>query len=206
MEWKDHFDEVQCSALKELANVGISHVATAIGEIVREKMEISVPTLEVFSKQQLMELELTTDGLVGAYLTVQGISNHTESLILLPRKDAMGMIDRFVNIDPTMPVNVAELSSEEQLSIFCEISSVIGATYFSAVDSMFGLKTECGIPLVSTNNETLEDFVDRLLRNEEGICITTSFASERSNFSGKFLLIPDPHTLDHFFRSIGLMA
>ena len=37
MEWVSQFDELKSSALKELANIGISHVATAIGAISGQK-------------------------------------------------------------------------------------------------------------------------------------------------------------------------
>lgn len=206
MDWENKFDEIQQSALKELANVGISHVATAIGEIAREKVEVSVPEFGVFSKQRLLEMEAANDGLVGAYLTVQGISNHTESLILLPRDAAFGLMDRFINVDPTISVETAALNQDEQDSVFCEISTVIAATYFSAVESMFGLKTEHGVPLVSFAGQTLASFVEKILQHQEGIYIATTFTSQRTNLHGKFMLIPDPHTVDLFFRAIGLMA
>lgn len=202
----EQFDELKSSALKELANVGISHVATAIGEIAREKIDVSVPEFGAFSKDQLLRIEKTADKLVGAYLTVDGISELTEALILLSKKDALGLMDKFVNVDTIEKVDPTNLSVHDQVSIFSEISTVISASYFSAVDSMFNLRTNCGVPKVSFENGGLVEFINKTLRQNEGVSVRTSFVSEKSKIEGRVILFPDPKTIDLFFKSIGISS
>lgn len=206
MGWMEQFDELKSSALKELANVGISHVATAIGEIAREKIDVSVPEFRDFSKDQLLKVEKQPDELVGAYLTVDGISELTEALILLSKKDALGLMDKFVNVDTVGKVDSVNLPVHDQVSIFSEIITVISASYFSAVDTMFNLKTNCGVPKVSFENGGLVAFVHKTLRQNEGVILDASFVSEKSKIQGKVILVPDPKTIDVLFKNIGLAS
>ncbi|MDD5747314.1 MAG: hypothetical protein PHO30_08650 [Candidatus Omnitrophica bacterium] len=205
MEWVNLLDELKSSALKEMANIGISHVATAIGEISKERITISLPELYSFSKDELLAATNQNGGVAAAYLRVDGISNLTETLILVPRKDALGLMDKFVNGQNQEVIDTGTLSLEEQKSIFLEVSTAIAATYFSAVDSMFNLKTNCSVPLISFNKEELHNFITSTVHHNEGISVKVSFSSETSKCVGSFLLIPDPHTLDVFFRNIGLV-
>ena len=204
MEWISQFDELKSSALKELANVGISHVATAIGEISGEKIDISLPELSNFYKSQL--ISNGTNGLVAAYLTVEGLSDRTETLILLTKKDAFKLMNKFVNCEELAKTEVSSLPFAEQKSIFCEIVSVIAATYFSAVDSMFNLKTHCGIPLISFDDEEFADFINNTMKLNEGISISASFSGDEKQLNGNFILMPDPKSIDVFFRAIGLVS
>jgi len=204
MEWVNQLDELKSSALKEMANIGISHVATAIGEISKEKIDISLPELDAFSKDKVLSFENNNSGVVAAYFTVEGISELTEILILLRRQDAYGLMDKFVNVDDLVKVNTQELEVAEQESIFAEISTVIAATYFSAIDSMFSLRRHCGIPEVGLGQEHWSDFINQKVRQNDGFSVNVSFTSNVSNFSGSFLMIPDPQTLDKFFKTIGL--
>ena len=204
MEWVKQLDEIQSSALKEMANIGISHVATAIGEISKEKIDISLPDLDYFSKNQLVDTESRNEEIVVAYLTVEAISNFTETLIILSRKDAIGLMNKFVNVEDYKIVDTELLSAEEQQSIFSELSTVIAATYFSAIDSMFNLKTRCGVPKVSFADDKSIDFLNDTLKHNEGISIKVSFRSDPSSLSGSLMLIPDPNSLDVLFNTIGI--
>ncbi len=204
MEWVKQFDELKSSALKELANIGISHVATAIGEIANEKVDISLPEMGNFSKEHFIGMDNRNGNNAVAYFTVDGISDLTEIIILLPKEDAFGLMNSFINISTPEKIDVKNLSLEDQASIFSEVSTVIAATYFSAVNSMFNLKTNCDIPQTSFGAAAVKEFLNAKLRKNEAITINASFTSVKSKLQGQFLLIPDPQTLSLFFKSIGL--
>ena len=204
MEWVSQFDELKSSALKELANIGISHVATAIGEISGEKIDISLPDMSDFYKTRLVSNG--NNELVAAYLTVDGISDCTETLILISKSDALKLMDKFINCEGLEKTNITDLSVEDQKSIFCEIVSIIASTYFSAVDSMFNLKTNCGIPRVSFGDAEFPEFINNTMKLNEGISINTSFSTDQKQLNGNFMLIPDPKSVDVFFRAIGLVV
>ncbi|MFH1460657.1 MAG: chemotaxis protein CheC [Candidatus Omnitrophota bacterium] len=206
MERMDQFNELEISALKELVNIGISHVATAIGEISREKVDISLPELKNFSKNELLSLGENNTGIVYAYLRVEGISALTETLIVLTEKQAFELMEKFVNVEGCSQVNTKKLSKDEQKSIFSEISGIITATYFSAVETTFNIKTHHGVPEVSFNHNKTKDFIQQMLQQEEGMLIQVSFSIKGSNLEGKFLLIPDLKTINIFFEKIGIIA
>lgn len=204
MEWVKQFDELKSSALKELANIGISHVATAIGEIANEKVDISIPEMGDFSKEIFLTGDNKNGNTAAAYFTVDGISELTEIIILLPKEDAYGLMNSFINISTPDRIDVKSLPVEDQASIFSEVSTVIAATYFSAVNSMFNLKTNCDIPQTSFGASAVKEFLAEKLQKSDGISINVSFTSVKSKLQGSFVLIPDPRTLSLFFKSIGL--
>ncbi|MCK4993669.1 MAG: chemotaxis protein CheC [Candidatus Omnitrophica bacterium] len=204
MEWVSQFDELKSSALKELANIGISHVATAIGEILGKQIDISLPDMSNFYKSQLVASG--TNGMVAAYLTVEGISECTEILIVLSKNDALALMNKFINCEGLEKTEASSLSLENQKCIFGEIVSIIACTYFSAVDSMFSLKTNCEIPLVSFGDDEFSEFITNTLKLNEGISINTSFSTDKKQLNGNFMLMPDPKSVDVFFRAIGLVS
>ncbi|MBU1926010.1 MAG: chemotaxis protein CheC [Candidatus Omnitrophica bacterium] len=198
----DSFDEIKSSALKELANIGISHVATAIGEIARERISISVPEFNTFTKKEFVNTKLQQQ--VGAYFTVEGISELTETIILFQKQDAYELMNKFVNTYQDTAIDSTKLSSDEKESIFLEITTVISAAYFSAVDAMFNLKTNCGIPVINFENGQLHDFICKRMRNDEAVSIKASFVAEHSKIKGEVFLIPDLNTINMFFNAIGV--
>lgn len=205
MDWLKQFDDLKTSVLKELANVGISNAAVAVGEITGERIDVPVPQLSFFSKQKMLDFDKRDGTFVGAYLTVEGISMLTETLILFPKKDALELMDKFINADKSIKVEMEKLTVDERRSIFSEIATVIAATYFSAVGTMFNFKIKHDVPQVSFEQNSLFDFMEHKLKQKEGVSIDTSFISAESKLQGNFLLIPDPNSLDILFKQIGLV-
>ncbi|MBI4846940.1 MAG: chemotaxis protein CheC, partial [Candidatus Omnitrophica bacterium] len=69
MDVVNQLDEIKSSALKELANIGISHVATAVGEKKKKKVSISLPTMMPFSKEKLLlENQNNNGSIFAAYM------------------------------------------------------------------------------------------------------------------------------------------
>ena len=153
-----------------------------------KKIDISLPEMSDFYKSQLVSGG--NNGFVAAYLTVEGISDCTETLIFLSQKSAMKLMNKFINSEGLKKTDASTLSMEEQESIFREIATIIAATYFSAVDTMFNLKTHCGIPVVSFEGGEFPVFINNTLQRNEGISIKTSFSCDDTGLKGNFLLIP----------------
>ncbi len=78
-------------------------------------------------------------------------------------------MDKFVNTNQQGSIDTKALDKLEQESIFREISSIIASTYFSAVDTMFRLKSNCSVPEVSLGDEGLAEFIDKILCQKQGI-------------------------------------
>ncbi len=202
MHWLSQLDEMKTSALKEMVNVGISHVATAVGEMSNEKVSISVPLLSGFSSQSLPG---TGNGFrVGAYFQVDGLADFSEALILFSQKDAEILMERFIQGDGSIPWDAASLSLADKLSVFHEVSTIMSHTFFSAVSLMFGLPASYALPVSNFEGEELEGFIARTLRQSEGIAIEVRFSGQQSQFSGSFLLMPEVKSIGKFFKAIGL--
>lgn len=198
MEWVTQFDEMKSSALREIANVGISNAATAMGEFTKEEINISLPELKPFSKTQMMEEGSAVEKMAAVYFTVSGLSELTEAVLVMTETHARDLMSKFVESDSEI------LSLEEQKSILSEVSTVIAATYLSAVGGLFGLTIEHSIPQVSFGNGELRDFFNGKLQQHDGIIIDTFLSGKNSQILVRFSLIPDPRTLGGFFKSIGL--
>ncbi|RKY34371.1 MAG: hypothetical protein DRP78_06640 [Candidatus Omnitrophota bacterium] len=203
MQHAINLGDLQSSVLKEMANVGISHVAIVLEKVFGEKIEISLPELKIFSKKQLIKDEITQETSVCAYFEDDKISDITEALLFFSRKDADVLIRRFIELSELLDVNVGILSIDELESIFCEISTMLISTYFSAVGVMFNFQPDYHPPQVSFKNAELLKFIDLSLRNNTGISINISFVGGMSKIKGNFLLILEYETLDKFFKTLG---
>ncbi|MBI4845455.1 MAG: hypothetical protein HY810_03155, partial [Candidatus Omnitrophica bacterium] len=171
----------------------------------REKVSISLPTMMPFSKEKLLlENQNNNGSIFAAYMTVDGIAELTEALIMIPKKDAKSLMEKFVKSNDSSEVVTDNLSIAEQQSIFVEICTIISTAYFSAVEGMFSLKTNCSVPMVNFGEKAVRDFIKNTLRQDSGVSIRVSFTSEDSNLKGDFLLIPEAKSLGKFFTAIGL--
>jgi chemotaxis protein CheC len=84
----DALDELQLDALTELVNIGASHAAASLREMVGEQVHLSVPTLRLVNRAEAIELLRAPDGsrLVAVHQVFEGDISGRVLLIFPDRK------------------------------------------------------------------------------------------------------------------------
>ena len=130
-------NESQLDALQETGNIGCSHAATAVSQMVNEEVEITVPNIFVQELPQLKKSLRNISGeenkLVGVYLelTDQFLGS---ILFLFPYSSALVLSDLLM----FQPVGTSTELTDMSQSAITEVGNVVVSAYTNALSSFLG--------------------------------------------------------------------
>ncbi len=193
--------ESQLDALAEVGNIGAAHAATALSQLLRRKIMISVPDVRVLPLSQVSSLVGPPETLV-AGVTMHVLGDATARiLLLLPRASAINLSDMLLN----QAVGSTKVLSEMGHSAIKETGNILASAYLNALSEFLGLLLIPSVPnLVFDIAGAILDTVsqDYGLPTDDLLCITTQFLEDTQVIKGYFLLIPDQASLEVILGSV----
>ncbi|MET3697962.1 chemotaxis protein CheC [Bacillus oleivorans] len=193
--------------LKEVGNIGAGHAATALSSLLKEKVDMEVPSVRLASYDEMMELSGGSESVVtAAYLTIHGdINGHM--FFVLPVKHG----ERFVEILLNEPVSFQQPPfSSLSISVLEEIGNIVSGSYLSALSDFSGLKLVPSVPAVSVDMFgaiIAHGMLEMSTYTDSVIVIETFLHSDNwkeEKVDGYFFLLPDPESIPVLFRSLGV--
>ncbi|MEK9197795.1 chemotaxis protein CheC [Ureibacillus sp. 179-F W5.1 NHS] len=195
--------------LKEIGNIGAAHAATSLSELLRKKIDMHVPKVEMVSFNDMMEhVGGAETVVVGIYLRIEGDVDGS-MFFILPIAQANRFIQRLIN-DPHFNFNEHPIS-EIGLSAMQELGNILSGSYLSALSDFTGLKIYPTVPglsvdmfgaIISIGLIEISEVSDHV------IAINTSIFEEdikhRNEVQGHFFLLPDPESFTSIFKSLGV--
>lgn len=144
-------EAARLDALKEVANIGTGHAATALSELLRQPVHITVPAVAFYALDRLpMLYRETAQVWHGVALGVDG--DVRGNLLLLGDKATAGALER------RMAENGIPLGARELLM---EIGNILAGSFLTAVGEFTGLATRLGLPRY--HNAPVDEFFEPLL-------------------------------------------
>jgi chemotaxis protein CheC len=189
-------------ALREVANIGAGHAATALSTLTATRIMISVPMVNVVPPGDWVP-ELAPDvEVVAVQMGMSGsITGRTIFLLAIPAglRLAERMLRRARGTSPS-------LGKLEQ-SALNEAGNILAGAYLTALSEFLGMRLMLSPPSLATGDtaQALDAFGDRHPRAESPIlCVETEFFLEEpaESLHGFFLLVPDPEAFDAIFRAV----
>ncbi len=197
--------ELQLDALKEVANIGAGHAATAFTQLTGKKTKLAVPQLRI------TPLNEVPDMLGSADMIIAGVLMHIlgditgRMLLLFPRESALFLCDILLGKE----LGSTKVISEMERSGISETGNILACSYLNALSDFLGLLLLPSVP------STVLDMAGAILsttyinfgsENDQVICIETElgFVQEPTNLRGYFLLIPDEEALDTILKAINM--
>jgi chemotaxis protein CheC len=189
-------------ALREVANIGAGHAATALSTLTGTRIMISVPMVNVVPPGDWVP-ELAPDvEVVAVQMGMSGsITGRTIFLLAIPAglRLAERMLRRARGTSPS-------LGKLEQ-SALNEAGNILAGAYLTALSEFLGMRLMLSPPSLATGDtaQALDSFGDRHPRAESPIlCVETEFFLEEpaESLHGFFLLVPDPDAFDAIFRAV----
>ena len=189
-------------ALREVANIGAGHAATALSTLTGTRIMISVPMVNVVPPGDFVP-ELAPDvEVVAVQMGMSGsISGRTIFLLAIPAglRLAERMLRRARGTSPS-------LGKLEQ-SALNEAGNILAGAYLTALSEFLGMRLMLSPPSLATGDtaQALDAFGDRNPQVESPIlCVETEFYLEEpaESLHGFFLLVPDPDAFDAIFRAV----
>ncbi|MGQ0538093.1 MAG: chemotaxis protein CheC [Gemmatimonadaceae bacterium] len=196
---------MQLDALKEVANIGAGHAATALSQMTGHTIMISVPEINVAALEDVPPQISDPEEPVAAVLMnmIGDLAGHT--LLVFPKPTAVRLAQQLTN-RPTAPNG--ELSPLEK-SALKEAGNILSGAYMNALSDFMGLMLLPSPPslAIDMSRAVLSTaYLQFGAAYDYVFCVETEFqlheADER--LRGFFLLLPDPPSLRAILRAVRL--
>src|SRR3989339_616029 len=120
-----NISEYELDSLKELANIGSGNASMALSSIFKRKVSISIPSVDVFQKSQLMDMD-EDNMVVGIFSKLrEGMDGNV--FLFLPVQSAL----KFVSVIKNEYVTNKEVLTNEDEEILKKVSCVIYSAYIT---------------------------------------------------------------------------
>jgi chemotaxis protein CheC len=196
---------LQLDALREVANIGGGHAATALSQMTNRRIMISVPKIFVSHLDEISEqLGDPQAPVVGVLMHMMGdLTGRT--LLLVPETNAKVLCDLLLSraIGTTQGLGVLEQSALK------EAGNILGAAYLNALSDFMKMMLLPSVPslVIDTAAAAVSSAYLNFGRERDYVfCIETRFEFDQAGrvLPGYFLLLPDLVSLRTILDAIGL--
>jgi chemotaxis protein CheC len=189
-------------ALKEVANIGAGHAATALSLMTGARIMIDVPTINVAPLSELIP-GIAEEGaqIVSVLMDMHGsLKGHT--LLALPLATGRRLADLMLRRE-RREGGTLDLLEESALK---EAGNILGGAYMTALSEFLGMTLLPSPPrlTVGTTDTVMEQHRREASSAAAACCVETEFTFEEigERFRGFFLLLPDAESFDAIFAAV----
>jgi chemotaxis protein CheC len=192
---------LQLDALREVANIGAGHAATALSQMTGHTIMISVPQINIAALEDIPNQVGSDEEPVAAVL-MKILGDLTGlALLIFPQATALRVAGLMMKRE-----GVATLGEIEQ-SALREAGNILSAAYLNALSEFMGMILLPSPPTLAIDMSDAvmsSTFVEMARGAEYVFCVETEFHLKELNESlrGFFLLMPDVGSLTAMLRAI----
>ena len=193
---------LQLDALREVANIGAGHAATALSQMIGGTIMISVPTINVSRLEEVPPQISAPEEPVAAVLMHMLGDLTGRTLLVFPKPTAA----RLASLMLRRPGTSEELGEMEQSAIK-EAGNILSSAYMNALSDFMGMMLLPSPPSLAIDMSTavlttayLQFGTDR----DYVFCVESEFymTDVEERLRGFFLLLPDPASLQAILRAV----
>ncbi len=194
--------DLERDALREVANIGAGHAATALSQMTGRKIMISVPEVSIRPLEEVAELVGPPETVIaGVLMHVMGdLTGRT--LVVLGEDSARALCTLLLRRPSPGPGFDAM-----QQSTIKETGNILCSAYLNALSDFLGMMLLPSVPalVIDLAGAVLTTAYLNFGHDRDTVfCVETAFRIEGSAeaMTGQFLLMPDPPSLDAIFDAI----
>jgi chemotaxis protein CheC len=193
---------LQLDALREVANIGAGHAATALSQMIGGTIMISVPTINVSRLEEVPPQISAPEEPVAAVLMHMLGDLTGRTLLVFPKPTAV----RLASLMLRRASSSEELGEMEQSAIK-EAGNILSSAYMNALSDFMGMMLLPSPPSLAIDMSTavlttayLQFGTDR----DYVFCVESEFymTDVEERLRGFFLLLPDPASLQAILRAV----
>jgi len=193
---------LQLDALREVANIGAGHAATALSQMVGETIMITVPTINIARLEDVPVQMTEPDEPVAAVLMHMVGDLTGRTLLVLPRRTAVRLASRLLKKQQS-----EEMLSEMGQSAIKEAGNILSSAYMNALSDFMVMLLLPSPPSLAIdmseavlNTAYLQFGTDR----DYVVCVESEFVMDETNerLRGFFLLLPDAPSLAAILKAV----
>jgi len=195
MSYTDLSDR-QLDALREIANIGMGHAATALAQLLGQGIGLHVPRVSITALDAVPQLLGGAETPVaGVFLQVLGAARG-HILMIFPLEDAGRLLGSLIGSGEPPSID-----SELGRSTLCEVGNILASAYLGALGTLLRQTLIPSIPLLAVDmaGAVVDSVLIELGRtSDQALMLETEFFSDRRSrepLRGHVFLLPDPETL-----------
>lgn len=197
--------ESQLDAMREVANIGAGHAATALSQMTNRKIMITVPRVNVRPLEEACDIVGTPGEVIAAILMHMMGDLTGRALLMFPQTAARTICDFLLRRE----MGTTQDFGEMEKSALKEAGNILASAYLNALSDFMGMMLVPSVPSLTIDlsgailtSAHLNFGHDR----DYAFCVETSFRVEGTNDSlgGHFLLLPDIASVRSIFDAIRL--
>ncbi|TLM63145.1 MAG: chemotaxis protein CheC [Deltaproteobacteria bacterium] len=195
--------DVQLDALKEVSNIGMGHAATALSQMIGQRIVLRVPRVSITEISKVPEhLGGAETLMVGVTLQILGDARGS-IMLLFPQESAHRLLCCLLQREERTLV-----MTELTVSALKEVGNILASAYLSAIGNLLHKTLIPSVPLLSYDMAgAVVDYVliDLSQTGSLALMVETDFSGDDQGsrqIRGHFFLMPDPQTLDIFLRVV----
>ncbi len=194
---------IQLDALREVANIGAGHAATALSQMTGNTIMISVPTINIARLEDVPPQVSGPEEPVAAVLMNMLGDLTGRTLLVFPRPTALRLSDLMLNRQAKPDADLGELEQ----SAIKEAGNILSGAYMNALSDFMGLMLLPSPPSLAVDMSSavlstayLQFGTDR----DYVFCVESEFYMQDFNerLRGFFLLLPDVASLHAILRAV----
>jgi len=197
--------ESQLDAMREVANIGAGHAATALSQMTNRKIMITVPRVNVRPLEEASDIVGTPDQVTAAVLMHMMGDLTGRALLMFPEGAAKTLCDFLLRRE----LGTTQTFGEMERSSIKEAGNILASAYLNALSDFMGMMLVPSVPslVIDLNGAVLTSAHLNFGHDRDyAFCVETSFRVEGTSDSmgGHFLLLPDLASLRSIFDAIRL--
>jgi chemotaxis protein CheC len=197
--------ESQLDAMREVANIGAGHAATALSQMTNRKIMITVPRVNVRPLEEASEIIGTPDEVMAAILMHMMGDLTGRALLMFPQRSARTLCDFLLRREPGTTQSFGEMEK----SGLKEAGNILASAYLNALSDFMGMMLVPSVPslVIDLSGAVLTSAHLNFGHDRDyAFCVETSFRVEGASepLGGHFLLLPDMASLRSIFDAIRL--
>ncbi len=199
-------DHLQLDGLREVANIGAGHAATALSTMTSRRIGVRAPELRIVPLEQIAELLGDPAQPVAAVL-MRVLGDATGRTVqVFPAATAKRLAEILL---ARGPIPFPEAFAEMEESVLKEVGNILVGAYLNALSEFLGMLLLMSVPAMAIDQAgaVLTSAYLNFGENEDYVlCIDTrlSMADEGEPLSAHFLLVPDRVSLDVLLQALRL--
>ncbi len=198
-----NLDHTQLDILKEIGNIGAGHAATALSQLIFEKIEMTVPDVSIMPLGEVSNMSGGAEKeVVGIYMRVLGDAPG-KIIFLFSIPEACTLVDMILK----HPAGTTKKFGEFEQSALKEVGNIMTGAYLYALTNLTGLHQLSSVPSFACDmvgaivNTALADLG---VIGDYALLIETQFSLTGRNINGHFFLVPDPGALEIILGALGV--
>jgi chemotaxis protein CheC len=197
-------DPSQLDAMREIANIGAGHAATALSKMTHHVIMIDVPEVSIIRLEDVGTVTGEADDVVAAVMmkVLGDVTGRTVQIF--PGASAVKLVAMVAGgEEPEFPGGF----SDEHQETLKEVGNIIVGAYLNALSEFMGLLLIMSVPAIAIDMAGAVMTTSYLNFGEEQdhvLCVNTGMIIGEERIRGHFLLIPDATSLQIMLKELKL--